>query len=38
MEVNSEIERFDDSPVKKKKTKCKTPKVMYYLCGPNSRQ
>ena len=39
MEINSEIELFDDSPVtKKKKKECKTTKIMYYSYGPNSRR
>ena len=39
MEINSNMELFDDSPVKKKEEKeCKTTKIMYYLYGPNSRR
>ena len=39
MEINSEMELFNDSSVKKKEKKeCKNPKYMYYSCGPNNRR
>ena len=42
MEINSKMELFDDSPVKKRRRKKNGKRIenvrMYYSHGPNSRQ